>query len=149
MKMFAQKPTVLLADDHQGVLARVSRLLENEFELVAQVTNGLDALNYATLLKPDAAILDFSMPGMDGVSAARELRRRGIRSAIVFLSIQLDPDYIQVAEEIGAGYVPKTRMQSDLLATIRRELFKKTVAEVSPGASDDSGPPLTAKQVLG
>jgi DNA-binding NarL/FixJ family response regulator len=128
MKTPRTKPTVLLADDHEGVLARVSRLLGNEFKVVAQVRDGMDALNYATLLRPDAVILDFCMPSMDGVCAARELRKRGIRSAIVFLTIQLDPDYMQAAEEIGAGYVPKDRMQSDLLPTIRRELGKMAVA---------------------
>jgi DNA-binding NarL/FixJ family response regulator len=138
MKSLSSKPTVLLADDHQGILNRVSGLLADEFEVIAQLGDGAEVLHHATRLQPDAVILDFFMPTIDGIHAARELRKRGIRSAIIFLTMQRDPDYMDAAEEIKAGYVLKTRMQSDLLIAIRQELLKTTMEpDATPVASLD------------
>lgn len=117
----------MLADDHEGVLDRVSSLLRDQFEVVARVGDGTDALESATQLLPDVVVLDLSMPTMDGIHAARELRKRGVRSAIVFLTMQRDPDYLRAAEELGAGYVLKTRMQSDLIAVMSDELQKRAL----------------------
>jgi DNA-binding NarL/FixJ family response regulator len=132
MKSFSSKPTVLLADGHDGVLNRVCRLLGDEFEVIAQISDGAEILDYASRLQPDAVVLDFSMPTINGMRTARELRKRGIRSAIVFLTLQRDPDYVEAAEQIGAGYVLKSRMHSDLLAAIRRELLTTMVARPAP-----------------
>jgi DNA-binding NarL/FixJ family response regulator len=120
------KPTVMLADDHPGNLQRVSQILGDEFEIVAKVRDGLAALNSARQLKPDILILDFSMPGMNGIQVARELRKSGYRSAILFLTIQADDDYLEVLQEIGAGFVSKLRMQKELVSAVRAELRKRS-----------------------
>jgi DNA-binding NarL/FixJ family response regulator len=118
------KPTVVLADDHPANLQRVSQILDNEFEVVARVHDGFEALNSARQLEPDILILDFSMPGMNGIQVARDLRKHGYRSAILFLTIQADDDYMEVLQEIGAGFVSKLRMQKELIPAIRAELRK-------------------------
>jgi DNA-binding NarL/FixJ family response regulator len=124
MKSLSSRPTVLLADSHDGVLNRMCRLLGDEFEVLARISDGAEVLDYVARLRPDAVVLDFAMPTMDGLHTARELRKRGITSAIVFLSMQRDLDYMKAAEEVRAGYVLKTRMLSDLLAAIRQELLR-------------------------
>jgi CheY-like chemotaxis protein len=119
------KPTVVLADDHPANLQRVSQILDNEFEVVAKVHDGLEALNSARQLEPDILILDFSMPGMNGIQVARDLRNNGYRSAILFLTIQADDDYMEVLQELGAGFVSKLHMQKELIPAIRAELRKR------------------------
>jgi DNA-binding NarL/FixJ family response regulator len=115
----------LLADDHKGILDRISRTLTDQFEIIATVSDGLAAFDCTLRLQPDVLILDFAIPNMNGIQIGRELRKRGIKSAIVFLTIQVDPDYMQAVAEIGAGYVSKRRMQTDLISAIRAELCKK------------------------
>jgi DNA-binding NarL/FixJ family response regulator len=120
-----KKPTVILADDHPGNLERTSRTLGEEFEILARVRDGVEAFQSALELQPDILILDFSMPRMNGIQTARELRKRGFCSAILFLTIHIDDDYMEVLHEIGAGFVSKLRMQTELIPAIRNELQKK------------------------
>jgi DNA-binding NarL/FixJ family response regulator len=120
-----KKPTVVLADDHQGNLDRVTRTLGDQFDILAKVSDGVAAFNCALQLQPDILILDFAMPNMNGIQTARELRKRGFQSAILFLAIHADADYMQVVDEIGAGYVSKLRMQTELVPAIRAELLKR------------------------
>jgi DNA-binding NarL/FixJ family response regulator len=121
-----KKRTVVLADDHPGNLDRVSRTLGDEFEILAKVADGVAAFDCALRLQPDILILDFAMPHMNGIQTARELRKRGFPSAILFLAIQADADYLEVLNEIGAGYVSKPRMQTELVPAIRAELRKRS-----------------------
>jgi DNA-binding NarL/FixJ family response regulator len=124
MAQSPQKPTVVVADDHLGNLERVCETLRTDFEVLAQVQDGLAALHTAMELQPDILILDFSMPKMDGIQTARELRKRNFRSAILFLTIHADDDYLEVLGELRAGYVSKVRMQTNLVPAIRAELRK-------------------------
>jgi DNA-binding NarL/FixJ family response regulator len=124
MAQSPQKPTVVVADDHLGNLERVCETLRTDFEVLAQVQDGLAALHTAMELQPDILILDFSMPKMDGIQTARELRKRNFRSAILFLTIHADDDYMEVLSELRAGYVSKVRMQTNLVPAIRAELRK-------------------------
>jgi DNA-binding NarL/FixJ family response regulator len=120
-----KKPTVVLADDHPGNLDRISRTLGDEFEILAKVADGVEAVDCALELQPDILILDFAMPRMNGIQTARELRKQGFPSAILFLAIQADADYLQVLDQIGAGYVSKLRMQTELVPAIRAELLNR------------------------
>ena len=90
MAQSPRKPTVVVADDHLGNLERVCETLSTDFEVLAQVQDGLTAFHAAIELQPDILILDFSMPKMDGIQTARELRKRNFRSAILFLTIHAD-----------------------------------------------------------
>jgi two-component system response regulator NreC len=78
---------VLLADNHGAILNTCARLLRDDFDLVAVVPDGRQALESALRLNPDVAILDISMPELDGFQTLRELRRAGSRARVVFLTM--------------------------------------------------------------
>jgi len=114
---------VLLADDHQSFLAVVTRLLEPEFEVVKTVGDGEALIDEAAKLAPDVIVLDISMPKLNGIEAARQLKATGSRAKIVFLTVHEDMDYVRGALAAGAhGYVVKPRLASDLLPALREVL---------------------------
>jgi len=114
---------VLLADDHPGVLDHVSRILAEDYEVIARVTNGRAAVDAAFELHPDLVVLDIMMPELDGFHAARELRDRGSSAKVIFLTIQQDEEYVSTAMESGgAAYVLKSRMYSDLVRALGQVL---------------------------
>ena len=119
----ASRPRILLADDHPGVLEHASRILAEEYEVVGTVSDGRAAVDAAFQLQPDLVVLDIMMPELDGFHAARELRQRGSRAKVVFLTIQKGEEYVSAAMESGgAAYVLKSRMYSDLIRAISQVL---------------------------
>ena len=117
------RPRVLLADDHEKLLAEASRLVQTEFDLVATAGDGRGALEASLRLRPDVAILDVSMPGLDGFQTSRELKRAGLHTRIIMLTMHESDAYVAAAIEHGAhGYVVKTRMSSDLASAIDHAL---------------------------
>jgi len=119
----AMRPRILLADDHPGVLEHASRLLAEDYEVIATVGDGRAAVDATFRLQPDLVVLDIIMPELDGFHAARELRRRGSSAKVVFLTIQRDEEYLsQAMESGGAAYVLKSRMYSDLIRAISQVL---------------------------
>jgi CheY-like chemotaxis protein len=107
---------VLVADDLPPVLATIVTLLEDSFDVVATVPDGASALDAWFRLKPDLAVLDISMPGMSGIEVAAELRRRGERAPVVFLTVHEDTDILGACRAAGGlGYVVKARMDADLI----------------------------------
>jgi DNA-binding NarL/FixJ family response regulator len=113
---------VLLADDHIRVLDAVQMLLGPDYDVVARVSNGHMALEGARDLGPDIVILDIEMPEMDGIRAAQEIRRLGLRARILFLTVHSDEDYIAAARTLGNGYVLKSRMATDLHHAIQEAM---------------------------
>jgi len=81
---------VLLADDNETVLQSVQRLLEAEFEIVGVVKDGESLVAAARKLKPDVMIVDVFMPGMNGIEAARQLKKRHVNGCIIFLTVHQD-----------------------------------------------------------
>ena len=75
---------VLLADDHEEVLARVRVILGEEFDIVNAVNNGRDAIEETERLDPDVLVIDISMPILNGLQAASKLRETNLRTKIVF-----------------------------------------------------------------
>jgi len=118
--------TVVLADDHDGIIRKVSDLLTSEFNVVAAVSDGTKAVQAALEFKPDIFILDICMPGLDGIQVAREIKRLGLSGKCVFLTIQEDADYIEAARAIGASYVVKSRMHADLQLALEETLAGRT-----------------------
>jgi len=78
---------VLIADDLMEVLDAVVALLQDSFNVVAMASDGRSALAAVLKLEPDLVVLDISMPGMTGIEVARELKCRGNKTKIVFLTV--------------------------------------------------------------
>jgi DNA-binding NarL/FixJ family response regulator len=114
------KLRLVIADDHQLVLEGMMRLVETECEIAGTVTNGRDALTAVQELKPDVLLLDIAMPLLNGIEVARQIRRSNQKIKIIFVTMQLNRDYVREAFEAGAnGYVLKQAASAELLAAIR------------------------------
>lgn len=110
---------VLLADDHEAIRDRAVLLLEPAFEVVGAVEDGSELLRAEWTMRPDVCVMDISMPIVNGIEAATQLKQRGSEVKIVFLTVHEDPDFVRAALETGAlGYVLKSRMATDLCAAI-------------------------------
>jgi DNA-binding NarL/FixJ family response regulator len=117
------KIRVVLADDHQAVLARVRRTLTDEFEVVATAEDGSKAVAAVLTLDPDVLVTDISMPLLDGLQVAKRLQAAHCRAKILFLTIHEDQDFVTAALDAGAsGYVTKLRLSTDLVPAIREAL---------------------------
>lgn len=122
-----KRPRILLADDHKEMRDRVTRYLEVEFDVVEAVEDGRTLLDAASRLNPDICLLDISMPALNGIETAIQLKQRGSKAKVLFLTIHEDLDFLEAALRTGAsGYVLKRRMASDLGPAIRDALAGKT-----------------------
>jgi len=111
-------------------------MLDGEFDVVGAATGGLEGVRAALDLHPDVVVLDMTMPGIDGLEAARRIRISGSSAHLLFLTIHGDSDYVEAALRAGAvGYVLKSRAVQDLAAAIRSSL--KGEVFISPGAGLD------------
>ncbi len=110
---------ILLADDHSLVLEGIKRLLEDKFEIVGHADNGRDLIRAALKSKPELVVLDVSMPILNGIDAAREIKRSLPATHFVFLSMHSSPIYLRKAMEAGASaYVLKSGASEELLHAI-------------------------------
>jgi DNA-binding NarL/FixJ family response regulator len=116
------KRKVVIADDHDFILNKVIEVVSDEFEVVATLNDGGGVAETVATLKPDAVILDISMPFVDGLSAAREVKRLGLPTKVVFLTVGEDSDCMHVATALGASYVLKRRMHTDLRIALHEAL---------------------------
>ena len=129
------KPKLLIAEDHGGVRAKVVSLLERDFEVVAIVAGGPEAVEEASKLIPDVLILDVALPILDGPDVARRLKAQGCNAKIVFISVSKDLNQIRACLAAGGdAYVSKMRMGTDLIYAITEVLAGRTF--VSPDIAD-------------
>ena len=142
------KASILVADDHTLFVEALQKVLEPEFDLVGSVADGRALLDAAPRLDPDIILLDLSMPLLNGIDAAQQLRRLAPGAKLVFLSMHGDPTYVTEAFRAGAsGYVLKRASAVELLLAIRTALRGQTY--VSPMlAKDVLEPLLQRKQTL-
>lgn len=114
-----KKHRILLADDHKIVLEGLRSLLEPEFELVGMAEDGRTLLRMAENLEPDVVVADISMPRLNGIEAARQIKKLKPDIKIVFLTMHPDVNYAARAFEVGAsGYVLKHSAPSELVMAI-------------------------------
>lgn len=140
---------VLLADDH-GVLRGGLRTLLNEmpgYQVVGEAADGGEAVRLAEELRPDLALLDISMPMMDGIEVTRALKARQPDVTVLILTVHEDEQLLREAIKAGAaGYVVKKAAQSELLsameAALRGDLY------VHPAMTRALLAPVSNQQVL-
>jgi DNA-binding NarL/FixJ family response regulator len=123
----APRVRVLLADDHLLVAEALKSLLTPEFDLVGVVEDGRAMVEAAEKLRPDVIVADITMPHLNGIDALVQLRERGHRVPVVFLTMHRDVTFARRALEAGAaGFVLKHSASIELLAAIRAALDGKT-----------------------
>jgi DNA-binding NarL/FixJ family response regulator len=110
---------VVLADDHSLMLQGVRKLLEKKVELVAAVGDGLALVKAVEVNEVDVVLLDISMPVLNGIDAARRIRKISPNTKLIFLTMHADPDYVIEALRVGAsGYLLKWSAETELGAAI-------------------------------
>jgi DNA-binding NarL/FixJ family response regulator len=122
-----------LADDHPIVRQGLRGLLEKAgHAVVGEASDGYEALKLARTLNPDIAVLDLSMPVLNGLDTAREIRRLSTEIKTILLTMHTDKGYVLQALKAGAkGYVLKTQAAEDLIRAIRD--ISRGEVHLSPG----------------
>jgi len=141
--------TVLIADDHAMVREGLQAVLEagGEFAVVGGAADGREAVELARKTAPDVAVLDIAMPGMDGIEAAKEIRKACPKTKVVILSMHAALAYVTQAVRAGAsGYVLKESAGAELIeavhAAMRGEMFfSRKIAEGMAGRLARTGHP--------
>ena len=126
-----RRTRILLADDHTMICAGLAKLLEPLYEVVGSVEDGRALLKAAEELKPDVVLLDIGMPLMNGLDAARELRKRMPYIKMIFLTMESDSYIAAEAFRAGASaYLLKTSRPDELLQAVQAAL--RGVSYVTP-----------------
>ena len=114
---------VLLADDHSIVRDGLRRIIEEseDIEVIAEASDGKEAIQQAHLTSPDVAVIDISMPGQDGLEVINQLHSYYPKLPILVLTMHEEEQYVVRAIESGAmGYITKKSAPEQLLKAIRK-----------------------------
>jgi len=129
---------IILADDH-AVMRRGLRLVleqQEEFKVLGEASDGRQAVSLVESLRPDVAVLDITMPYLNGIEAARQISAKQLGVAIVVLSMHADEGYVLRALKAGArGYLLKESPEADFIQAIRsvsegKAFFSPTVSRM-------------------
>lgn len=120
----ALKNTVVIADDHQMFREGLKALLEDGgFNVVGEAENGQEAIRLTRQHNPQVAVLDYSMPVLNGIDAAKEIQRQSPETAVVMLTMYDDERYALEALKCAVrGFVLKHQTATDLMDAIREVL---------------------------
>ena len=130
-----RKPRVVLADDHALVAEGIQKLLEPRVELVKTVTDGRALLEATEHAAPDVAVVDIALPLLNGLDAARHLRKRTPEVKLIMLTMHADQTFVTEAFKLGvSGYVLKQSAASELLFAIDEVMKGRTY--VSPAVAE-------------
>jgi DNA-binding NarL/FixJ family response regulator len=114
-----KKPRLLLADDHTILVEGLKALLAPEFDVVATAGDGRAVLEMAEKHQPELILLDISMPGMNGIEAARRLKQSNPGAKLIILTMHGDLSFVSAAFEAGvSGYVLKQSAPTELLTAL-------------------------------
>jgi len=129
---------MLLADDHPHFSEMIETLLSPTFEVVGKVSDGQSLVQACVKLNPDVIISDISMPVLNGIEAAEQLKRSGTTAKIIFLTVHSGSDFVRACLATGAlGYVVKPRAATDLLTAVSEVLAGRIF--VSPHLTSQQG----------
>ena len=157
------KPRVLLADDHALVLEGFKKLLEEHCQVVGSVEDGRSLLDAAKRLRPDIVVMDISMPKLNGLDAARRLRKIVPQARLIFVTVHADQDYVHQAFKAGASaYLLKRSAGSELLQAINavqrgdyyvtsliaKELVQLATSGTEPGPDSQGSLSMRQREIL-
>jgi DNA-binding NarL/FixJ family response regulator len=157
------KPRVLLADDHALVLEGFKKLLEEHCQVVGSVEDGRSLLDAARRLRPDIVVLDISMPKLNGLDAARRLRKMVPQVRLIFVTVHADHDYVHQAFKAGASaYLLKRSAGSELLqaidavtkgnyyvtSLIAKNLVQSAISDTEPDTDGEGRLPVRQREIL-
>jgi DNA-binding NarL/FixJ family response regulator len=142
---------IILADDHIILRDGLRLLLERqpEFAVIAEASDGRDAVTLSQQLHPDVVVMDIAMPGMNGIEATRRIVESSRRTGVVILSMHYDESYVIRALKAGArGYLLKDSLKADMIAAIRAAAQGKSYfsAKVSRILQEDYMQVLTQQE---
>ena len=129
-----QRIHILLADDHRLVRAGLRAILEEMpgVRVVAEASNGLEAIDLVRRLRPDLVLMDVTMPGLNGIDATSVLHREMPDLPVIMLSMHREGEYVVRALRAGArGYVVKDAGAGELHRAVRAAIQGRTF--ISPG----------------
>lgn len=133
-----EKIKILIVDDHTLVRDGIGSMLTSftDMEVLSEASDGEEAINKATLLKPDLILMDIMLPGLNGIEAAKIIKERLSDCKILFLSMELAEEYLNEIIKLGAcGYVLKDIRKNELGDAIRRAMtgepyFSKGISDM-------------------
>lgn len=148
---------VVLGDDHALVRQGLRSLLEREkFQVVAEASDGQEVVRHVETLGPDVAVIDISMPTLNGIDAARELARCCPKTKTILLTQHEEEQYIHEALQAGVrGYVLKSQAASDLVHAIQQVCrggfylspgVSQAVVQAYRSKSDKPSDPLSGRE---
>ena len=124
---FMKQARILLADDYAPTRESFEAALAPHFEIVATVANGRDLVEAALRLKPELIILDITMPLLNGIKAAREIRKSLPETKLLFVTMHTSSAYVQAAFKVGGtGYLVKSSAREEILAAVVKVLDGET-----------------------
>jgi DNA-binding NarL/FixJ family response regulator len=154
--------SLLIADDHEIVRRGLRELIQEEpgWQVVAEATNGRDAVAKANEFKPDVAILDITMPSLNGLDATKQIAKLSPHTKVLILTIHDSDPLIQQVLQAGArGYLLKSDAGRDLIRAAKallsnRTFFTPKVAQKvmdgslgkGPKASEEGLPQITGRE---
>ena len=127
---------IVIVDDHLILLQGVKKLLESEpgWEVVGQATEGREGVELISRLKPDIAVVDITMPGLNGLDAARAIEKRSPQTRVILLTMHKENPYVIEALDAGVhGYVIKSQTAGDLVRAVKEVCSNRVY--LSPGIS--------------
>ena len=158
-----RKPRILLADDHTLVLEGFKKLLDEQNQVIGAVSDGRALLDAAKQLRPDVIVLDISMPKLNGLDAARRLRKIVPQARLIFVTVHADQDYVNQAFKAGASaYLLKRSAGSELsqaveavmngdyyvTSLIAKDLVQSAIGETESNADGQDRLPVRQREIL-
>lgn len=114
---------VLLVDDHALIRDGLRRLLQDchDLEVVGEASDGREALRMLRQLRPEVAVMDLSMPGLDGIEATKQIVAEGLSTRVLILTMHANEEYAVRTLQAGArGFIGKGAPSQDVVAAIRK-----------------------------